>query len=170
MNEWGQEIKRLFKKIKTLSKIKKTLLILVIVIVLAGCFWTYTIMQLAQYYDTNKQTIDDSLTFSSQENYKQAYGLFADKYKKEENFETFKKNILTARPAYLDYIPHSFHITRTTIFFYPINPLTIRYIGDISYKNGDKATVTALFISENNIWKLYLLEFNSPNPRLDNIN
>jgi cell division protein FtsL len=91
MDESIQKIRNLFKTINKLTIVKKVLLALAVFIFLAFSFWIYITTQVAQYYDVNKNTVDEFLTFMSQEDYLHAYALFANKYKKEEDFENFKK-------------------------------------------------------------------------------
>jgi hypothetical protein len=117
-------------------------------------------MELARYREANKKTVDALLTHLSREEYERAYSLFAETYKKEEDYETFKKTVSPFKPSYADYKPNSFAITRTTRFFLPLDPATLRYIGEISYRNGEKATITAFFIWEYGDWVLYMVEVN----------
>lgn len=151
---------KFINNIQKLSLVKKILLAFGSLILLALSSWLYIYLQLWQVYDVNRNTVENILTNLAQENYKEAYALFADEYKKEENFDTFKQNVSSIKVAFLNYKANSYRPTKTTRFLLPLDPPSLRYIGTISYQDGSKAEITAIFIWENNSWKLYLLEFN----------
>lgn len=160
IDTWGGVIKNIPKTWKKLSIFKKIVTLIFLAFILLGSIWFFVDIQLAQHHSSNKKAVDDVLIYLSEENYTDAYSLFADKYKDEEDFDSFKSTIQQIKPAYTSYKANSFTSTRITRFLLPIYPPTLRYIGNISYQDGTQAPVTAIFLQENNEWKLYLLEFN----------
>lgn len=152
-----------FKKIAKSSRFKKVLIILSLTIVLVFGVWAYIVWTTSKEIPWIERDINAFLVLMSNEDYEKAYEMFSNKYKKEENFETFRKSILPGKDTFLEYKPNSFRPAKATRFLHPLNPSTLRYVGEISYLNGGKAEVTATFILENNDWRLYLLEVNPIN-------
>lgn len=153
-------MKKHFNNIKRLLISKKILLILGVLIIFAICIFVVNYIQLWMVYDVNRKTVDTFLVHLSSSDYKKAYAIFANKYKNEEDFDTFKNSVYYGKEAYVGYKKDSFLPTRTTRFLLPLDPPLVRYIGNISYKDGRKSEITTIFIWENNEWKLYLIEFN----------
>jgi hypothetical protein len=150
MKEWG-------KAIKKLSIVKKVnIALLSIVIVGSGILW-YNDISLAPFHEGNKRTVDYFLTNMSNEDYQRAYSMFSDKYKGEEDFETFEKNASGFKKVYGNYNENSFTVNNVTRHFQLLSPQTLEYTGEITYGSGEKATVTAIFIWENDDWRLYVI-------------
>lgn len=147
-------------KINNLPFFKKIILTISLLIMVVLSSWVYINIELLIIYDSNRATVENVLNNLSKEDYKNAYAQFAEKYKAQNNFANFKASAIAGRKAFLNYKTTSYKTTNTTRFILPLNPSTIRYIGTISYRDGSKAEIAAIFIWEKNEWKLYLIEFN----------
>lgn len=146
------------KTIKKLSKIKKAMLVIITTIVFLGIAWLGLFATIYPYFDSNEQTVDMVLRDISYEDYDLAYNKFSERYKKEEKLETFRKGAEATKDLIKNYEPNSFKITHSSRYFIPIDQQTLVHRGEISLSDGSVAPITAVFIWENDAWKLYLLE------------
>ena len=165
---FGKAVKKFFVN---LSKVKKILLgVVLIIILLLGSIYGYSRYLLSQAEDqilSLEKVLDEFMIYETNKEYKNAYNLFSDQFTDYNDLNTFITSSEYEQPEMQGYIGRSLFLDNFWINFYIGQPIFLKYQGHFLYENGDEGQVDATFILEGNKLELYGINITAPPSRFN---
>jgi hypothetical protein len=158
------------QKLKSSPVIVKVLLAIAVIIAFVFSLISYSKWITLKEVPNIENEINSFLTSISHEDYKNAYQLYSNKYRQEEDYKTFKESTIQIRPLSKNYKSGSLETLEVFTRYYFSAPSELHYRGQIEYTDTNQiGEIDAIYILENEKWKLYGLQIFPPITKFKNI-